>query len=476
MRFRIAVVALVALMAVGGAWSMRAAPDAIDGYRPAIARIIADATSTHAAWQRLAEFTDMFPARLSGSQNLELAIQWAAEQMRRDGLESVRVDQVMVPHWVRGHESAELVEPFSGAMAMAGLGGSVGTGPSGIQAEAIVVKNYDDLDAHAAAVKGKIVVYNVVYRMDVYPHTAYREGTQYRGGGASRAAKLGAVAALVRSVGPTAHRTPHTGGMRYAEDAPQIPVAAISAEDADKLQRLQDRGIHPTVRLTMEARTLVDAESGNVIGELRGREKPDEIVVIGGHIDSWDLASGAMDDGGGVMATWEAVRVLKKLNLVPRRTIRVVLFTNEENGTRGGQGYRDRYRDQLAKHIAVLEADSGMLPLDGWGFAGSPKAREVVARIAALLASLGGTAISDDFDGSDVQPSARAGNVPALSPLVDMRSYFVIHHTPADTVDKVNPSDMSRCIAAIASMAYVIADLPEPLDRSKPATSPQPGP
>src|SRR5439155_77759 len=211
----------------------------------------------------------------------------------------------------------------------------------------IVVKSYDDLEAHAAQVKGKIVVYNVVYRTDVDPLVAYRDGTQYRGGGASRAAKLGAVGALVRSVGPTAHRTPHTGGMRYSNDAPQIPVAALSGEDADKLQRMQDRGIHAVVRMKLDARTLPDAESANVVAELRGRERPDEVVLIGGHIDSWDLASGAMDDGAGCIATWEAVRVLKKLNLVPRRTVRLVLVVNEENAGRGGQGYRDRYAAQL---------------------------------------------------------------------------------------------------------------------------------
>ncbi len=445
---------------------VRAQDQPIAAYKPTVDRIIAAATSNTAAWQRLAEFTDMFPARLSGSRNLERAIAWAADEMKRDGLENVHVEPVKVPHWVRGHESAAIIEPYAGDLAIAGLGGSVGTPQTGIQAEAIVVKNYDDLEAHAASVKGKIVVYNVVYDVNAYPHTAYREGTQYRGAGASRAAKLGAVAALVRSVGPTAHRTPHTGGMRYSDDAPQIPVAAVSGEDADKLQRLQDRGIHPIVRLQMEAQTLPDADSANVVGELRGRERPEHIVLIGGHIDSWDLASGAMDDGGGIMATWEALRILKQLHLTPRRTIRLVLFTNEENGTRGGQAYRDRYKDQLAQHALVLESDSGILPMDGWAVDGTPQTREIVGAIAKLLGAVGGTRISDDFDGSDIQATARAGHVPAISPWIDMRQYFVIHHTPADTVDKVSPIDMQRCVAAIASMAYVVADMPIELDRT----------
>jgi len=468
-----AAAAAIIVILASSAGSGPHAQDWTGPYRSATERIIAEATSGRAAWNRLAEFTDMFPARLSGTDNLQKAIAWAADQMKRDGLENVRVDKVMVPHWVRGTESAEIVQPYPGQIAMAALGGSVGTPANGIEAEALVVKNYDELEAQGPKVKGKIVVYNAVYDTTIDPLIAYHEGTQYRGAGASRAAKLGAVGALVRSVGPIAHRMPHTGGMRYAADAPQIPVAAISGEDADKLQRLQDRGTRTIVRLKMEAHTLPDAESGNVIGELRGREKPDEIVLIGGHIDSWDLASGAMDDGGGIIATWEAVRVLKKLNLVPRRTIRVVLFTNEENGTKGGQGYRDQYRDTLSKHVLVLESDNGMLPLKGWGFNGTDKARAVVTQIAGLLGSLGGTTVTDHYDGSDVQAASRAGNIPWISPEVDMRPYFFIHHTPADTVDKVNPADMARCVAAIASMAYVVADMPEPLERNKPAPSDQ---
>jgi carboxypeptidase Q len=465
-------VAMGAALCLGDSHGLRADDAWLEPYRAVTARIVAQATSTATAWNRLAELTDMFPARLSGSTNLQRAIDWTADQMKRDGFDNVRVEKVMVPHWVRGGESAEIVEPFQGQLAIAALGGSVGTPPAGVRAEAFVVKSYDDLEAHAAQVKGKIVVYNVVYKTDTDPLVAYREGTQYRGAGASRAAKLGAVAVLVRSVGPTAHRTPHTGGMRYASDAPQIPVAALSAEDADKLQRMQDRGTHPIVRLTLGAQTLPDVESGNVVAELRGRAKPDEIVLIGGHIDSWDLASGAMDDGGGVIATWEAVRALKRLNLVPRRTIRVVAFTNEENGARGGQGYRDQHANELAKHVLVLESDNGVLPLKGWGFSGTDKARDVIGQIAGLLKSLGGDRITDHFDGTDVAPTARAGNVPALSPEVDMTRYFVIHHTAADTMDKIDPAEMARVVAAVAGMAYIVADMPQTLDRATASSAP----
>jgi carboxypeptidase Q len=445
----------------------------LDAYQAPVTRIIAEATSQATAdfaWNRLAQLTDQFPARLSGSDNLARAIPWVAAQMKRDGLESVHTERVMVPHWVRGAEDAAIVQPYPQPLAIAALGGSVGTGPEGVTAPVLVVKNYDDLEAHAADAKGKIVLYNVPFRLDIDPLVSYREGTQYRGAGASRAAAHGAVAALVRSVGPIGHRTPHTGSMRYAADQPQIPVAAISSEDAEKLQRMHDRGDTVTVRLRLGAQTLPDAESANVIAELRGREKPNEVVLIGGHLDSWDLASGAMDDGGGCLATWEAVRVLQRLKLIPRRTIRLVLFTNEENGTRGGQGYRDAHKDELAHHVLVLESDNGVLPLKGFGFNGTAGARAVVEQIAGLLAPLGANHISDHFDGADIIPSQRAANIPAISPEVDMRRYFFLHHTPADTVDKIDRQDMARVIAAIAAMTYVVADMPEPLERATTGT------
>jgi carboxypeptidase Q len=321
---------------VGGSTGVHGDDGWLEPYRAVTARIIAEATSKTTAWTRLAELTDMFPARLSGSANLQRAIdEWTADQMKRDGLDNVRLETVMVPHWVRGSESAEMVEPFQGQLVIAALGGSVGTPPDGVRAEAFVVKSYDDLEAHAAQVKDKIVIYQ--RRLSHRRGSARRlltRGDAVPWGRRVARREAGAVAASVRSVGPTAHRSPHTGGMRYSNDAPQIPVAAVSGEDADKLQRMHDRGTRPVIRMILGAKTLPDAEPANGVAELRGREKPDEIVLIGGHIDSWDLASGAMDDAGGVVATWEVVRVLKRLNLVPRRTIRVIAFTNEENGAR----------------------------------------------------------------------------------------------------------------------------------------------
>jgi len=454
-------------LALGAFLSRVMAQDSsIAQYRQAADRIIAESLADgQTAWNRLAELTDRFPGRLSGSQNLNYAIAWVTEKLKQDGFDNVHTEKVMVPHWVRNSESAEIVGDVVQPLAIAGLGGSVGTGPDGIQAEAIVVRNFDELDAQGSRVKGKIVVYNVIFHQNDDPLGEYRQGTRYRGSGASHAAKYGAVAALVRSIGPTAHRTPHTGGMRYSNDAPQIPVASISGEDADKLQRMQDRGQPITIRLKMGAETLPDAESANVIAEIRGREHPEQVVVIGGHLDSWDIAPGAMDDGGGDIATWEALRMIKKLNLVPRRTIRLVLFTNEENGTRGGQGYRQQHAAEMQNHVLALESDMGVLPVRGFGFQGSKEATDVIRQIASLLGSIGATGVNDKFDGADVNPMGR-DNVPLIALDVDDYRYFYIHHTTADTVDKIDPGELAHCIAATAVMAYVAADLPQPLPRS----------
>jgi carboxypeptidase Q len=230
---------------------------------------------------------------------------------------------------------------------------------------------------------------------------------------------------------------------------------------------MQDRTERTIVRLTLNAEMRPDVESGNVIAELRGSELPDEIVLIGAHLDSWDIAPGAMDDGGGCVATWTALRLLKDLGLRPRRTIRLVLFTNEENGGGGGRAYRDKYADQLSKHVLMLESDNGTLPLEGFGFTGTDEARAIVAQIAGLLRSIGADGVSEGFDGADIRPSVQAGGVPAISPQVDMTKYFFVHHTAADTIDKIRPDDLGRLIAAIASMAYVVADMPQTLERTR---------
>jgi carboxypeptidase Q len=226
---------------------------------------------------------------------------------------------------------------------------------------------------------------------------------------------------------------------------------------------MADRGSRIVVRLKMDARFERDAESANVVGELRGRELPDEVVVVGGHIDSWDVGAGASDDGGGCVVTWEALRIMKKLNLRPRRTVRVVLWTNEENGGRGGQAYRDQHRNELAKHVMMMESDGGVFRPLGFGFTGNETARDTVRAIATLLTGIAANQISPGGGGADIGPSVQEARIPAMSLDVDGSKYFLVHHTPADTIDKIDPTDMAKCAAAVAVMAYVIADLPQRL-------------
>jgi carboxypeptidase Q len=449
-------IVLLTLLSERGRLFAESAPPWLEAYREPAARLIGEATATTFAWQRLAELTDSIGNRVSGSPSLDQAIAWAAAEMKRDGLENVHTEKVMVPRWVRGSEGAEIVEPAPHQIVMLGLGDSVGTPAEGIQAEVLVVRGFEELDAHAGHARGKIVLFNV-------PFTNYGETVRFRSLGPSRAARLGAVAMLVRAVGPPGLRTPHTGALQYALDTPKIPAAAITTEDADRLQRMADRGSRIVVRLKMEAHFERDAESANVVGEVRGRELPDEVVVVGGHIDSWDVGAGASDDGGGCVVTWEALRIMKKLNLRPRRTVRVVLWTNEENGGRGGQAYRDQHRNELAKHVMMMESDGGVFRPLGFGFTGNETARDTVRAIATLLTGIAANQITPGGGGADIGPSVQEGRIPAMSLDVDGSKYFLVHHTPADTIDKIDPTDMSRCAAAVAVMAYVIADLPQRL-------------
>ena len=440
-------------------WTATGAPAEeawLDAYREPASRIIGGALSGTFAWDRLAELTDGFGPRLAGSPQLENAILWALDKMKKDGLENVHTEKVMVPHWVRGAESAEVIRPASLPLVMLGLGGSIGTDAGGIEAETLVVRNFDELEAAGERARGKIVVYNVAF-------ASYGQTVAYRASGASRAARLGASAVLLRSVGLPGLRTAHTGALSYTPRDPKIPAAAISLEDAEMLQRHQDRGQSAVVRLRMEAHFLEEAESANVVGELRGRERPDEVVVLGGHLDSWDVGAGAVDDGGGCLVTWTALKVLKDLNLRPRRTIRVVLFTNEENGLRGGLAYRDAHKDELANHVMMLESDSGAFRPSGFGLSGNDRARTAVREIASLLDAIGASQVEAGGGGADIGPSVRAGRIPSMSLEVDGSRYFLYHHTPADTVDKLNPMEMSLGVAAVGVMSYVIADMPDRL-------------
>ncbi len=430
----------------------------LDPFRANAGKLITAATADQFGWDRLAELTDTYGQRLSGSENLNRAIAWAVATMKKDGLENVHTERVMIPKWVRGTESLEITNPPHHVVPMLGLGGSVATPIAGIEAEVMVVSSGDDLAKRASQARGKIVLFNV-------PYTNYGETVAYRSGGASMAARHGAVAMLVRAVGPIGLRTPHTGGMTYASDVTKIPAAAIPVEDTLRIQRLVNRGVAVRVRLKMEARFDPDVESFNVVGEIRGSEKPEEIVLVGCHFDSWDPGTGASDDAVGCIVTWEAARLMKKLHIRPRRTVRVVLFTNEENGLRGGNGYRDAHAGEAANHVFALESDSGVFAPARLGFTGSDAARKLVAEIATLLSPLGMQDVVPGGGGADIGPIATLGRVPMMAYSGDPTKYFTIHHTPADTVDRIEPQEVSMAAASIAAMVYVIADMPQSLPK-----------
>ena len=443
------------------------APTLTDTYREAAERLISAALASDNAYTRLSQLCDGIGNRLSGSESLERAVRWAAGAMRADGLENVRLQPVMVPHWVRGQESAVMLEPGPQKLVILGLGRSVGTPPGGVTADVVVVGSFDELAALPAdAVRGKIVLYDV-------PYTKYGETVRYRGEGANRAAARGAVAALVRSVTLASLRLAHTGAMSaYVDSIPKIPAAAVTIEDATMIHRLVARGERVRVRLEMEANTLPDVQSANVIGELRGRERPEEVVALGGHIDSWDVGQGAHDDGGGCVVAMEALRLMKQLGMRPRRSVRVVLWVNEENGLKGGRAYRDSLGDDVKNHVAAIESDGGVERPEGFGVtvaiakgdtvagrARQQRAMERVRQIAALLAGIGASDVTDEGGGADISPLMRAG-VPGLAERTTMEHYFDWHHTQADTFDKVDPQELRKNVAAMAVMAYVLADMP----------------
>jgi carboxypeptidase Q len=427
--------------------------------RAALDRLASAMEGSRGGWDRLAELCDTFGARPSGSTALESAVDWILERMSRDdGLENVRGEPVVVPRWERGSESVEMLSPRRERLPMLGLGGSVATPPGGITAPVTVVTNFAELAQRAAEVRGRIVLFDA-------PFTEYGQTVRFRTQGAIEAAKAGAVASLIRSVGEDPLRTPHTGVMRYEDGVARIPHAALAPEDASRIAREVARGRSVTLRLEMSAAERGVATNRNVVAEIRGREKPDEIVVLGGHIDSWDVGQGAQDDGGGCVAAWEALRWMKKLGLRPRRTVRCVLWTHEEWGGRGAQAYRDAHAGELSRHVVALEADEGTFKPLGFGFTGSDAARAVLAPVHAYLAERLAAGLADSRgSAADTAPLLERG-VPVMSLHVDRTRYFRVHHTEADTVDKVDPEALARSSAALAAMVYAIADLPETLPR-----------
>jgi Zn-dependent M28 family amino/carboxypeptidase len=384
---------------------------------------------------------------------LDKAIAWSVEQMKAAGLSNVRTIPAKVPHWERGRESASMVAPYEKPLHMLGLGMSIGTEPGGLTAEVVTVSTFDDLaKLGREAIQGKIVLYNEEYR-------GYGPTRVYRATGAARAAAFGAVAALVRSATPLAMQIPHTGEMNYDPAQPKIPAAAVSPEDAMMIDWLTKNGVPVKVHLEMQARTLPDADSADVIGEIPGSEHPEEVVVMGGHIDSWDVGQGAQDDGASIIACLQAVALMKKLGLQPRRTIRVAFWVNEENGGRGGVAYRDFIGDKIRDQVAAIEMDGGAETPRGFGASVDAASMETLQQIGKLLDRIGAGEVTLGGGGSDIAPLMRDG-VPGLGERTSGARYFDWHHTEADTLDKVNPEDFRKNVATLAVMGYVLADMP----------------
>jgi carboxypeptidase Q len=430
----------------------------LDDFQDISDKIIEKSLANTIGWERLTYFVDYFPGRLSGSEILEESIDWALEMLQNDGFNNIYGQPVTVPHWVRGNEYLKLHLPYERNMPMLGLGNSIGTHNGPIRAEAIVVKSFDELEERALEIEGKIVVYNM-------PWTNYGETVQYRVIGAIEASRYGAVASLIRSVTPFSMQTPHTGNSSYEEGIKKIPHAALTPEDVKFMQRMQDRGETIELELYMEAQQLPDAESRNVIAEIPGSEYPDQIITIGGHIDSWDVGQGAMDDAGGVFAAWEAARIIKNLGLQPKRTIRLVFWTNEENGLMGAEAYRDKAVDEgIDNHVFAFESDFGVFEPMGINFAGSTDAISVLQEIVKLLQPISTLEIEPGFGAPDLSPLIAEG-IPGAGLVTDAAKYFWYHHTHADTIDKLDKKEFNKSVAVMAVITYVIAQMDENLPR-----------
>ena len=427
------------------------------------------------------DLCDRFGARLSGSPQYEAAARWLGKELEKAGLE-VRLEKVMVPHWVRGEERAELVGwPGQGAglvqpLHVTALGSSGATPAAGATAEVVVVPDVPALQALTKEqVKGKIVL--VTTRFDRRLAESGEAGQAYgvavagRSRGPALAAKLGAAALLIRSVGGAEFRLPHTGNTSFPKDVTPIPAGALAAEDSDLVERLAARG-PVRLHLTMTPKTLPDVEQMNVVADLRGSEKPEEVVILSGHLDSWDLGTGGLDDAAGVAQAVEAVRLVKALGLKPRRTMRVVAWANEENGLRGGKAYAKAHAAELAGHQAAIESDLGAGRPLGVLFGADPAIEKLLAPVAKVLLPLGaGIVRSRDEVGADIIPVHVAG-VPVFAPMLDARTYFDHHHTAADTFDKIDPRGQRENTAVMAVLGYWLASIEERLPQ-KPQSLPE---
>ena len=408
----------------------------------------------------LTELTGTIGNRLSGSPHAAKAVEWGKSTMLKSGFDSVHLEGVSVPHWVRG--KSERASIFVGKkktpLAVCALGGSIATPKKGIIAEVIEVQSLDEVKNLGDRAKGKIIFYN--RPMDptkVMTFEAYSGAVDQRGQGAIEAAKVGAVAALVRSMTLALDNVPHTGAMRYVDSIPKIPSAAVSTIGANGLSGLLKSGKNVRVQLVLNCETRPDVESANVVGEIRGSEKPNEVIVIGGHLDSWDKGEGAHDDGAGSVQSIEALRLLKELGLKPKRTIRCVLFMNEENGLRGGKAYAAMKHAPDGKNIAAIESDAGGFAPLGFGVTCDSASFEKLKSFSGALEGIGADRVRKGGGGADISALSAMG-VPVIGLLVENQRYFDYHHSDSDTIDKVNRRELELGAIALAIFSYEIAE------------------
>ena len=424
------------------------------------------------AYRQVAHLSNNIGPRLTGSLQAQKAVEYVSTELRALGCE-VRWQKVMVPHWVRGEETASLIQ-FPGQaentvqkIILCALGGSVATPPDGLTADIIVVKTFEELKAVARdKVEGKIVLFDYAFDKQIAAQgrggEAYGEAVVYRSDGPSAAARLGAVACLIRSVGGADYRVAHTGQTHYADDAPKVPAAAVTSEDADLISALVREGA-VKMKLVLTPHQLPDVESYNVIADIKGSDHPEQIVLVSGHLDSWDLGTGAIDDAAGVAVSMEVANLLRKAHLRPKRTIRVVAWMNEENGLAGSKAYAKEYEADLANHFAVMETDNGAGHPVGVNIKGKPQIKQMLSSMAEILQTSGAGILNlAEHCGADIEPLERAG-VPAFSPMQDSRYYFNYHHTAADTLDKIVPKELAENSAVVTVTAYALANLEKPL-------------
>jgi carboxypeptidase Q len=438
-----------------------------------LSKIRESALQSDWAYERLADLTDLVGPRLSGSAGEAAAVAQVAAAMRKLGA-TVTLQPVKVPHWVRGAETAELVEyrgrpaGITQKVVLTALGGSSATPAAGLTAPVIVVRDFDELKARAAEVKGRIVLFNVPFDQGMadagLAGQAYGQVTRYRGGGTRMAAEMGAAAVLVSSAGGANFRLPHTGASGL-QDGARIPAAAVAVEDALLMARLAARG-PLSMKLILTPQILPDADSFNVIADLPGTDKAGEIVIVSGHLDSWDLGTGANDDATGVVSAMGVIETLKKLDFRPRRTIRVIAWANEENGTRGAQAYLEANKEKAASHFAAIETDNGSGRPLGVRTSAPQAASALLAPLQAAMLPMGAAALlrSDALSTGDLGGLELLG-VPSFAPLIDGADYFNYHHTAADTLDKVDRYNLQRHVALMASLTWFLANMEQPLGR-----------